>query len=136
MARASFYRHYATKESVITTLIEDVLEDFRAGLSADGDNFYTRENIRRSFDYFRRYAPQVTDLHRFGYGDVLLERLNRFHEEVAGTMPCRSIARYRLCIHIGALYYTAMMWLLNGRRESVDEIADMFCRMVAAREQD
>ena len=30
VARASFYRNYATKESVITTLITDILEKYRA----------------------------------------------------------------------------------------------------------
>ena len=54
VARASFYRNYATKESVITSLIADVLEDFRAGLPGDGEDFCTPENIRRSFAYFSR----------------------------------------------------------------------------------
>ena len=134
VARASFYRNYATKESVITTLIADVLEDFRAGLPGDGEDFCTPENIRRSFAYFSRYAPQVLDMHRFGYGSILLERLNQFHEEVAGTMPCSSLDRYRLYIYIGALYNTAMMWLQGGQKESVEEIAGLFWRMCAGKE--
>ena len=36
VARASFYRNYATKESVLTTLISDVLEEFRKDLQSDG----------------------------------------------------------------------------------------------------
>lgn len=129
VARASFCRNYATKESVITTLISDVLEEFRGGLQCDGDNFYTYENVRRSFEYFSRYAHQALDLHRFGYGSILLDRLNQFHEDVAGTMPCKSIERYQLYIYIGSLYNAAMIWLQDGQRETIDEIAGMFYRL-------
>ena len=132
VARASFYRNYATKESVITTLISDILEQFRAELSADDADFHTYRNMLRGFEYFSRYSRQVLDLHRFGYGSILLEMLNRFHEEVAGAMPCSSIERYRLYMYIGALYNTAMSWLQSGQRESAAEIAGFFCRIWSA----
>ena len=133
VARASFYRNYSSKESVITTLIADVLENFRETIQYDGNNFYTYENVRRSFDYFSRYEAQVLDLHRFGYGSILLEMLNQFHEEVAGTMAHRSIERYTLYIYIGSLYNTAMIWLQGGQKESVEEISDMFFKTCAIR---
>ncbi|MGN0391720.1 MAG: TetR/AcrR family transcriptional regulator, partial [Bariatricus sp.] len=50
VARASFYRNYATKESVIITLISDILEQFRQDIEADSDDFYTYRNVRRSFE--------------------------------------------------------------------------------------
>ncbi|MGN0384644.1 MAG: TetR/AcrR family transcriptional regulator [Lachnospiraceae bacterium] len=129
VARASFYRNYATKENVITTLISDILEMFRTTITYNGEDFYTYENVQRSFEFFNRYEKQVLDLYRFGYGSILLKMLNQFHEEVAGTMPYRSIERYRLYIYIGSLYNTAMVWLQSGKRESVDEIADMFYKI-------
>lgn len=89
VARASFYRNYASKESVITTLITDILEQFRREVQYDGENYYTYENIHRSFEYFSRYGKQIFDLHRFGYGSLILEKLNQLHEEIAGTMPHR-----------------------------------------------
>ncbi|MGN0407185.1 MAG: TetR/AcrR family transcriptional regulator, partial [Bacteroides sp.] len=75
VARASFYRNYASKENVITTLIADVLESFRDNIQFDGNDFYTYENVHKSFEYFSQYADQVLDLHRFGYGSILLEML-------------------------------------------------------------
>ena len=128
VARASFYRNYATKESVITTLISDILEQFRQDIETEGDNFYTYGNVRRSFEYFSRYRTQVLDLHRFGYGSILLEMLNRFHEEVAGAMPCKSSERYQIYIYIGSLYNTAMMWLQDDQTDRIDEISDLFYR--------
>lgn len=52
--------------------------------------------------------------------------MNQFHEDIAGNMPHTSISRYELYIYIGALYNTALMWLLTGKNESVDEITEMF----------
>lgn len=131
VARASFYRNYSSKENVITTLIADVLNTFRENIQSDGDNFYTYENLHKSFEYFSLYGSLVLDLHRFGYGSIVLEMLNQFHEEVAGTMTCRSIERYKLYIYIGSLYNTAMIWLQNGQKESIDEITDIFYQTCA-----
>lgn len=126
VARASFYRNYATKESVLTTLISDILDHYRSNLKNEGDYFYTYENIHMSFAYFQRYAEYVLDLHRYGYGSLILQKLNQFHEEVAGTMSVKSIERYKLYMYMGSLYNTAMIWIQNGMKESIDEITDMF----------
>ena len=45
-------------------------------------------------------------------------------------MPSASIERYRLYIYMGALYNTALMWLKSGKKESIDEITDLFYRSV------
>lgn len=131
VARASFYRNYATKESVLTTLIADILDSYRSHIHLEDGFFYTYENIRLSFAYFGRYGDHVLDLHRFGYGSIVLEKLNHFHEEVAGTMPLSSIERYTLYMYIGSFYNTAMVWLQGGMKESVDEIAGLFFKTCA-----
>lgn len=69
----------------------------------------------------------VLDLYLFGYGSILLEKLNQSHEIVAGTMPSHSIEKYKLYMYIGALYNTAVIWLGNGTKENTEDIARMFC---------
>lgn len=128
VARVSFYRNYDSKEDVLITLIEDVLEQFGRTVDSNETDYYTYENIRRSFEYFKCYGDLVLDLYRFGYGSILLEKLNRFHEEIAGTMPNSSIDRYRLYMYMGALFNTAIMWIQNGAKESVEDITRMFSR--------
>lgn len=128
VARVSFYRNYDSKEDVLVTLIEDVLEQFRDTIDCNEADYYTYQNVCRSFEYFKTYGDFVLDLYRFGYGSILLEKLNRFHEEIAGTMPNKSIDRYQLYMYIGALFNTAMMWIQNGTKESVEDITRMFCK--------
>lgn len=126
VARASFYRNYASKESVLTTLISDILDDYRKQIKSEPDNFYTYENVRRSFEFFARYKNYAIDLHQFGYGSIVLKMLNDFHEDVAGTMSHQSIEKYKLYMYMGALYNTAMTWIMNGTKESVNEITQTF----------
>ena len=85
------------------------------------------QNARMGCEFFGRHGLIVLDLHRFGYGSIILDMLNQFHEEVAGTMPHTSIERYRLYIYIGSLYNTALMWLKNGKRESLEQNTELFC---------
>ena len=130
VARISFYRNYKSKEDVLLTLIEDVLESFRSTLSSEESSFYTYQNILRSFEYFKKYSTFVLDLYQFGYGSILLEMLNRFHEEIAGTMPNSSIEKYQLYMYIGALFNTAIVWLQNGAKEDERDIAATYCKFV------
>lgn len=128
VARVSFYRNYNSKEDILTTLIEDVLEQFRSEICHEGAAYYTYQNILKSFQYFQTYSHYVLDLYLFGYGSILLEKLNQSHEIVAGTMPNHSIEKYKLYMYIGALYNTAVIWINNGAKESAEDIARMFCK--------
>lgn len=127
VARVSFYRNYTSKEDVLITLIEDILEKFHKEIDCDGADYYTYQNILKSFQYFEAYGNYVLDLYLFGYGSILLEKLNQFHEIIAGTMPNRSVQKYGLYMYIGALFNTAVMWIQNGTKESAGDMAKMFC---------
>lgn len=127
VARVSFYRNYDSKEDVLHTLVDDVLEKFRHTVTGQGKDYYTYQNVYRSFAYFKEYGDFVLDLYQFGYGSVILEKLNRFHEQIAGPLPDKPVDRYPLYMYIGALYNTAILWLQNGAREETEDIAGMFC---------
>lgn len=129
VARVSFYRNYDSKEDVLLTLIDDVLEQFREAIDSNEAEYYTYQNVLKSFRFFKIYGDFVLDLYHFGYGSILLEKLNRFHEEIAGTMPNTSIEKYGLYMYMGALFNTAIVWLQNGTKESEENITDIFCRL-------
>lgn len=133
VARASFYRNYESKEDVLMTLVDDILEDFKDKADYDLSNCYTYEHTLRCFKYFKRFRKYVLDLYKFGYGLGLLEKLNCFHEKNAGNMQMDSIEKYRLYVFIGALFDTSIMWLKNGAKEEPEDIAKIFCREVGVR---
>jgi AcrR family transcriptional regulator len=128
VARASFYRNYSAKEDVITTLIRDVLDAFRAQIDWSRGTFYIYENVLLSFRYFYYFRSYAMELYRAGYSTMLLDELNHFHESVEGTMPSSSIEKYQLYLYIGALFNAAMIWLPESDRISPEEMARFFCR--------
>lgn len=126
VARVSFYRNYASKEDVLVTLIRDVLDDFRTHLRHEQESFYTYENMLLSFRYFEQYRDYILDLCHSGFSSVLLEELNYFHEGAAGNMPASSVQKYELYLYIGALFNTAVMWLLEEPRCSAETVSAYF----------
>lgn len=126
VARASFYRNYCSKKDVLVTLIRDVLDDFRSHLPPDQESFYTYENILLCFRYFHAYRTYLLDLYRSGFISVFLEELNRFHESIEGNMPFSSIEKYQLYMYTGALFNTAVEWLLQQEAISPEAMAQFF----------
>lgn len=130
VARASFYRNYRSKEDVLVTLIRDVLDRFFQEVHP-GETFYTYENILLSFQYFQRNRAYVLNLYHSGLSSVLLEELNRFHEEMEGSMSVTSICRYELYIYIGALLNTALTWLTETQETAPEEISRFFYNRIS-----
>lgn len=128
VARSSFYRNYRSKEDVLTTLVDDVLQEFREEICLEGAEYYHYQNVLKSFHYFKKYRHYVLNLYLFGYGSMLLEKLNQFHEIIAGTMPNHSIEKYKLYMYIGALFNTAVIWIQNDAKETPEDIAAAFCK--------
>lgn len=128
VARASFYRNFTSKEDVLMVLVEDVLTYYHDTADYEAGEYFSYKNVLRAFQFFYFFRSYVLDLYEFGYGAMILEKLNQFHEEVAGTMPSSSLERYNLYIYIGALYNMAISWLRSGARESIENIAATFCR--------
>lgn len=131
VARSSFYRNYSSKEDVFVTLIRDILNGFYQEIHFEQDTFFSYENMLLSFRYFQKYRKYVLDLYRSGFITVLLEELNRFHENVAGNMPSSSIEKYHLYMYIGALLNTALIWLSTDDRTSPEEMASFFLETAA-----
>lgn len=133
VARASFYRNYESKEDVLVTLIQDVLELFRQEMHEGPQGLYSYENILLSFQFFYKYRSYILDLYRSGFALAILEELNRFHESIAGTMRFSSTEKYTLYMYIGALFNTAITWLLDENRVEAAEIAAFFYEKVQHR---
>lgn len=130
VARVSFYRNYSSKEDVLTTLIRDVLEQFRNDIHTEADCFYCYENVLLSFQYFQRYRNYILDLCRSGFFFTLMEELNRFHESIEGTMASSSIERYQLYAYIGALLNTGVVWLSEDTKTTPEDMAGYFQRII------
>ena len=128
VARVSFYRNFASKEKVLTGLIDDVLQHFLGNEDYASVDYTSYAHIKKCFFYFQEYGRYVLDLYHSEFATVLLDELNRFHEAVAGYMPAKSATKYSVYMYMGALFNSAIKWLESGMKESIDEISQVFCQ--------
>lgn len=122
VARASYYRNYSSKEDILETLTDDVLEYYRAGI-VENKPFLCYDNLLRSFQFFRSFSRYLIDLYQSGFAYILMEKLNQFHESIVGIMPANSISRYEIYAYMGALVNIGIRWLEDGQKETPEEMA-------------
>ena len=122
VARASFYRNYKTKTDVLTTLIHDILENYRLTSAYDISAYFSYENIHHAFSCFLENREYALDICNSGFGAMLLEELNSFHWSMIKTPVAKPSERYFHYFFIGALYNSAIAWIQDENRISTDEI--------------
>ena len=128
VARASFYRNYSSKENVLMVLIHAAFDVFTEGKPTYGIDYKSYDHMVKCFSFFKEYKAYVLGLYNSNYATVLLEALNVFHAEIAGTMPASSIERYSIHAFIGSLFNIAIAWLKGGAEESVQDMARFFMK--------
>ena len=127
VARVTFYRNYSSKENVLTTLIDEALVRFARGREHSEIDCNTYNHVLESFRFFRANGDDVLNLYRSKFATILLDKLNAFHESIAGSMPHSSVEKYRVYFFMGAMFDAAIKWLENGCKEPAEEIAEVFC---------
>ena len=130
VARVSYYRNFSSKEDIVHSFIDDVLAHYEKCLDDSTPTFYCYWNIMMAFRMMYEYREYVLDITRYGFLLPLYERLTELHERMDGDIPASSIERYRIYAYIGAFTNTALQWILDGTKESPEEIAQEFCRLV------
>ncbi len=126
VSRMSFYRHYTCKENVVLVTIRDILDEYYSTDEYDISDVTSHVNLVRAFEWFHRYGHLILGLYHCGIMDVLLDEITQYREVVSGNMPASSILRYRIYMYAGALCNTAFRWLLEGEKETPEEMADVF----------
>ena len=130
VARASYYRNFTSKEDVIVSAGAIIIEDFRQKTVGENRGILEYDSILRMFRYFRAYRGALLTLHKAGFTALYTRMFGEFIEDIAGEMPYDDIRRYCLPFYSGAAFSVFVAWLEEGMRESPEEMADLFHRMV------
>lgn len=130
VARASYYRNFASKEDVIASAGAIIFDDFRRQTADEGRNILEYETILRTFRYFRAYRRVMLTLHEAGFTTTYARMFEETIEAVAGTMAYNDIRRYCLSFYSGAIFTMFVSWLESGMKETPEEMARIFHRMI------
>lgn len=130
VARASYYRNFSSKEEVIASAGAIIFEDFRQKTVEAGVSVLEYESVLRMFRYFRAYRQALLTLHEAGFTTLYSRMFDECIESIAGTMPFDDIRRYCLRFYSGSAFSVFVYWLEEGMRETPEEMASLFYRMI------
>lgn len=131
VSRMAYYRNYYTKKDIIIEYLKDIAEDFKKeSHSWQERNEYTNKNvIRFLFTYFKKYAYFIKTLRNANLSGLLQEYLNYYLENETNMFKRNdSYEKYHMYSYSGALYNVYMKWLDNNMEESIDDMAEIFCK--------
>ena len=128
VARASYYRNFATKEAILEEYMDSVYKDIAvSGSWEEIAPSYSYEELVKRFEHSLTCLLQrkfyILALYDNGFGSLILEVMNKSIELAAGNMPCGSIERYKLYYITGAAFNVLIQWLKSGAVESPREMA-------------
>lgn len=130
VARASYYRNFSSKEDVIVSAGAIIIDDYRQKTVGENRSVLEYESILRMFRYFRAYRAALLTLHKAGFTSLYMRMFGEFIEDAAGDMPFDDIRRYCIPFYFGAAFNVFVAWLEEGMKESPEEMAELFHRMV------
>ena len=131
VSRMTYYRNYYNKDDIIIEYLKDIAEDFKKeSHSWMQKNEYTNKNvIRFLFAYFEKYSYCVITLRKANLSGLLQECLNNYLETETNMLKRQDpYEKYHMYSYAGALFNVYMKWIDNGMKESVDEMAEIFCK--------
>lgn len=142
-ARHTFYNHYETKEDILDTLIDSVLDSFFSGL--EKWDFYQADpeeelNMYRSFFQVWRDNPEIVwILNNIDIDLQLIERLKNYftkfyYERVTREIPSAEIELAKYMIHFNAYTLIGLMkpWIKDGMRYSPEIMAGLLMHLTSA----
>ena len=130
VARASFYRNFASVEELVDYGIRQVTERYHAGKPEGREGFRDRALVEYKFRFYQDNAKLVLAFHRAKAATALLDLVTDCEIAAWGDMPLRSPARYEVYFYAGAFYNVLLCWLESGAKESPETMADAFMGLV------
>ena len=130
VARASFYRNFASVEDLVDYGIRQMAELYEAGRPPVEEDNRNEELVTYKFRFYQQHANLVLAFHRAKASTSLLDIITDCYLGAHGDMPMSSLSRYEPYFQAGAFYNVMMHWLESGMRESPETVARAFVRMV------
>lgn len=127
VARASFYRNFASVEELVEYGIRQVTQRYHEGMPEGDVN--SRARLEFKFRFYQEHADLVLAFHRAKAGTSLLDLITDCEIEMWGDMPMSSLSRYELYFSAGAFYNVLLCWLESGMPESPEVMAETFARI-------
>lgn len=126
VSRMTFYHYYETKEEALADFFHEIVAGYIRECISEKEKvgeFHQLSSIVHALRYFDRYASFILKLVDARLYYIVIDAMNAYMKN--RIMPRYKIPVYELYFYGGALLNVFIMWELNGKKESPEEIAGM-----------
>lgn len=115
--RSTYYRHFDTKESIIHSYLDSIMETYQQRFQQLHSQDFTLY-LRTMFETFFENKENLIHIHQSGLSYMLLDvLLARFHFD---EIP--SDQQFRISYHIGGINSNMLLWFAHDMMETPDEM--------------
>lgn len=126
VSRMAYYRNYYYKEDILDNYMTELLEKY-----SKIRNRIARENnndkysiMLYAFEYFKENESFVVRLEESNLSNIIQNRITSYIQEIYKVNDTNS--KYDAVIFSGAFYNTGKFWLMDGKKESLEELTRIF----------
>lgn len=131
VARASYYRNYASKEDVLMDAGRMIIDDFKQSMEDVAGGCRSYDGMVKAFRYFLSYREPLLCFHRTGCTSIYEKLFQDYIEEELCGSDADGALRYRASFYAGALFSVYVTWLEGGMEESPEDMARLFFSMAS-----
>lgn len=130
VARATYYRNFATKEEVLIKMVDHIMEEYHQKSKELNAKSFSYDSILLIFQYFKQYKSVILPVFHSGLAYIYLDLFDQELEDKIGHMKYNDIERYRVYFYSGALYNVFLKWIENNMEESCEEMAKITSQLI------
>ncbi|NLC48579.1 MAG: TetR/AcrR family transcriptional regulator [Tenericutes bacterium] len=128
VSRMSYYRNYFKKEDILNNYMTEILEKYgnqrQYIIDNNKDSMYPL--ILHAFNFFKKHENFVITLEKSNLSNIIQNKINDYIFNFYPEEHNETSSKYNLYILSGALYNTCKIWLINGCKETSEELAKIF----------
>ena len=130
VSRMAYYRNYNSKDEILDKYLDEELEKSSRSMRDAGRlrDFYIY--FYEVFDRLGVHSDVGTALYYANQSELLLDKIDKSMLQTFPPEDPFGIDPYRRHLIAGAFYAVFMHWIVNGKRESCAQMADLCNRML------
>lgn len=127
VSRMSYYRNYDSKEDIINTYLDEMLNEYMEIIS----NYDKYDRYHRKYLFiacFKNNERLIKNLVHSGLTPLILERINKFVDKVIALPPNEKshlpeADQQNMRFAVGGLFNVMIEWFNDGMSENIEELA-------------
>lgn len=124
VSRMAYYRNYNYKEDILNDHMTELIEEYKIMREEHADSIYNR--FLFAYKFFKDNNDFITSMEKSNLSVIIQNKINDYMKIFYKNSDEDINEKYKLYILSGALYNSSKMWILNGMKETPEELAKIF----------